>query len=629
MPRRKQSKLEYNPVNVEELFAQTETYEVPRYQRGYAWTDEEVKDLLEDLIESFTTYPDEDYLLGQMIVCPKSDEDETWELIDGQQRTTTLYLLILVAYRVLKDDPIVAFNHEARQKFGLVPNYLSTAKGNDNFPRIKVAADGETHVRILLEGESLPTKDNSPTQLNIRVAFDTISSFFSSEFANDPQKTWDFLQYVLKKVMLVRLELTDASHALRVFLKVNNRGLSLDDADLLKSLLFRKVSGQDAFESLSKRWDKASEELFKSRLKRMRSMEFLMKILIGIKTGNSVSTGRVFEEWEKQLKTEEQAVDFATGLPKQARNLKLLSNRHNPVSDVEAATLVGTHLFKMVQHFEILLAGTHLNVPSFETLIQIVEERSVLSSLSGEKNQAFERIIHPWAESVSKLPEQATPDEVRAASAKASEGLGELLITAKAKISTLRYSTQTHQLKLRYLLARIARDFQQSDGVNPRPLWDYMSTSRTADEGPGFDLDHIFPKSDAKREDWRGQDYDLIHSIGNLVLLHPGDNRLQSDALPWELQMGQDAQPVKDGAGEVIRIKQAVYAASGLAINKTLVPLPQLGILRREQIDAITLAQEIAPPSLDNWDDQSIIERQELYWSILEKQFRRNLPPEN
>jgi hypothetical protein len=622
------NKLEYNALRLEELFAQSEKYEVPRYQRGYAWTDDLVGELLSDLHESYTHFPDEDYLLGQMIVCPKSNVDKTWELIDGQQRTTTLYLLILVAYNKLKDSDVVKANFEAIQKFGLYPTHLAFAKGNDLFPRVKVAADGEEYIKTLLDGKNLTQKDKSPTQKNIRSAYEAIEGFFSSELDGDSQKIWDFLTFALENVILVRLELTDSSHALRVFLKVNNRGLSLDDADLLKSLLFRKVAGQDAFETLSKRWDKASEELFKSRLKRMRSMEFLMKNLIGIKTGKSVSTGRVFDEWEKQLVNEAQAVDFATGLPKQAKNLRLLSNQQNPLTETEATLLVGTHLFKMVQHFEVLLAGTQLSATSFEALMQIVEERAVLSSLSGEKNQAFERIIHPWAEAVSKLGEHATPDEVKVASAKASEGLGDLLVAAQAKISTLRYSTQSHQIKLRYLLGRIARDFQQSDGLSARPLGDYMSTSKSEDDGPGFDIDHVFPKSEAKRADWVGEDYDLIHSIGNLVLLHPGDNRSQSDALPWDTQQDKDGEPVTDGSGRVIKIKQSVYASSGLLINKTLVPLIDLGPQRPEQVRAIETLQLSAPPSLDSWDSQAILNRQSVYWEILERQFLRNLPIE-
>jgi len=622
------NKLEYNPVRVEELFAQSEKYEVPRYQRGFAWTDDEVGDLLGDLNESYTHFPDEDYLLGQMIVCPKSSTDNTWELIDGQQRTTTLYLLLLVAYNKLKGTDLVKSNFEAIQKFGLYPNYLAFAKQNDSFPRIKVAADGGEYVRKLLDGDAITEKDKSPTQKNIRGAYEAVESFFNQEFEGDSQKIWDFTNFVLENVVLVRLELSDASHALRVFLKVNNRGLSLDDADLLKSLLFRKVSGQDAFETLSKRWDRASEELFKSRLKRMRSMEFLMKNLIGIKTGKSVSTGRVFEEWEKQLVTEEQAVDFATGLPKQAKNLRLLSNQQNPVTEAESPILVGSHLFKMVQHFEVLLAGTHLSATSFEVLLHIVEERAVLSSLSGEKNQAFERIIHPWAESVSKLSEHATPEEVKKASSKASEGLGDLLVGAEAKISTLRYSTQSHQLKLRYLLARIARDFQQADGLGQRPLGDYLATSKSEDDGPGFDLDHVYPKSEAKRGEWIGENYDHIHSIGNLVLLHPGDNRLQADALPWEIQEDKDGVPVTDGNGKIIKIKQAVYASSGLLINKSLVELTSLGPVRPEAAIAIQDIHKKAPPTLDTWNEESIKLRQAIYWSILEKQFLNNLPRE-
>lgn len=623
----KKNKLDYSPLTVKELFGPNEMYLVPKYQRGYAWTDEEVGDLLSDLAESFRDFDNEDYLLGQIIVCPESEDNPVWELIDGQQRTTTLYLLILASYLRLRNEPLVEADLASRRTFGLVLNYLTEANGDETIPRVRVAANGEAYVLSYLTENALPDEDKSSTQHNIRSAFESFNTFFVSELDDSPRKIWDFLNYVLDKVVLVRLELRDASHALRVFLKVNNRGLTLDDADLLKSLLFRKVTSDDDFDTLSKKWDKASESLFASRLKRLRSMEYLMKALIGIETGKSISTSKVFEEWAKVLKTEIQVKEFANNLPSAAKSIQLLSKRHNPVTEIIEEQVVGTHLFKMVQHFEVLLAGAHLSAESFSKLVCIVEDRAVLSALASEKNQEFERIIHPWAEAIRKLDATSSPEQVTIASGKGREGLDDLLANAKVKFSLLRYSTQSHQLKIRYLLARVAREVQKMDGLSPSPLMSFMDTSKKKSESAGFDIDHVFPRSEVASAAWVGVGYEFIESIGNLVLLHPGDNRSQSDALPWQLTAcdveSHTHSEVEDDCR--VQIKARNYGGSGLWVNKALVEPATLGVLTSSQKEALENIQKTAPPVLEFWNVDSIKSREDFYWQVLEAQFRENI----
>jgi uncharacterized protein with ParB-like and HNH nuclease domain len=79
---------------------------VPRWQREYSWKpDEHVANLLEDLSDFFEQYKEQKkyyYLLGQIIVVQNSDDE--YEVVDGQQRLTTLYLIFTSLYRsVLKD----------------------------------------------------------------------------------------------------------------------------------------------------------------------------------------------------------------------------------------------------------------------------------------------------------------------------------------------------------------------------------------------------------------------------------------------------------------------------------------------------------------------------------------------
>jgi uncharacterized protein with ParB-like and HNH nuclease domain len=79
---------------------------------------------------------------------------------------------------------------------------------------------------------------------------------------------------------VVRLGLNTSQHALRVFQKVNNRGLQLDDADLIKSYLFQSVKSDENYSLLAKHWESATLELSKAKNKRLKPMENLMKLLM-------------------------------------------------------------------------------------------------------------------------------------------------------------------------------------------------------------------------------------------------------------------------------------------------------------------------------------------------------------
>ncbi|WP_288273929.1 DUF262 domain-containing protein [uncultured Bifidobacterium sp.] len=83
-------------LNIAELFGEGCVYRVPIYQRAYAWGNDEIKTLLDDIRRAIDG--DTQYYLGSLVVAGRgSEQNETvYEVIDGQQRLTTLYLLLAV-----------------------------------------------------------------------------------------------------------------------------------------------------------------------------------------------------------------------------------------------------------------------------------------------------------------------------------------------------------------------------------------------------------------------------------------------------------------------------------------------------------------------------------------------------
>lgn len=616
------SGLDYDPMNIAELFYIHEYYTVPRYQRGYAWGNEEIKELLTDLDEAYREFPNEAYLLGQIIICPSTDELKSidpninqWDLIDGQQRCTTLYLLVIAASRMLELKKPEVVSVAMSRKFAWRENLRSIQdKDNDNviYPRVRSASNGEEIILSLLNNKTISSTDG-PTQENILNAIEQIDSHLETYTFEELDA---FLEFVFTHVWIVRLCLESSAQALRVFQKVNNRGLTLDDADLIKNFLFQRVS-YDEFITLSEKWENATNTLSKSRMKRVKSMEFLMKALIGIRTGNSVPTGNLYREWEKLLKSEKDVQDLAAGLPDSASYLRRISFSQLPRTQEHTDLTFGCHMQGWIQQFEILLAGCHLEESAYKKLLRMVEDRTMLSYWAKEPSQAFERIIHPWARAISELDPLPSDEELWKASVKAQENFEDLASRAFLGIQKLSYATTSHRDRMRYVLARVNRAFTDKYHSVPIGMKDLMQTSK----GPakGFDLDHIFPQSSSMSEYWvQSSEKDVslgnesrylqsINSIGNFILLHPDDNRSQSDALPWS------DEKIKNIAGSELNSNKI------LGNPEYWKPTPD-----RVGPDLVEL-KELYNSDLTNWNEDAIDKRAEFYWNTLVSDIRKNL----
>jgi hypothetical protein len=486
---------------------------------------------------------------------------------------------------------------------------ISSLDADVHYPRIRAASNGEDFLNKLLNSEDLDNPDG-PTQSLILNAVEKIKFDLEKMELEELKK---FLRFVLEHVYLIRLQLKSATHAMRVFQKVNNRGLGLDGADLIKNFLFQKVDN-DEYIILSNHWDKASNTLYKARLKRVRSMEFLMKLLIGIRTGKSIPTGSLFTEWESLLGDDTAAVKLlASKLPENAGDLVRICRGELPQNGEATDITTGSYMQSWIQQFEILLAGVHLTPGIYSKLLHMVEDRTMLSYWASEPSQAFERIIHPWAAEVRKLDPNPTLAQLYASAAPALRDFDDLSKRAKVGVCKLRYSVNSHRDRMRYVLARVNRRLQGQISVSGFELSSLMRTTKGEDYG--YDLDHIFPQATRHESAWV-QNLELdselgvqrryiskVHSIGNMTLLHPQDNRNQSDAFPWEEE------------------KMTNFAGSELVVNRLVCPM---NLWPNQQDRVTTLLTSYAarfPHTVFadkvSWGEKEIDYRADFYWSVI------------
>jgi hypothetical protein len=625
------SGLQYDLLKLADLLKADRYYVVPKYQRGYAWTNDEIESLLKDLDEAWRRYPDEEYLLGQYIVCESQDTSrnpnlsrdvQQLDLIDGQQRFTTMYLFVNLAIDLIKKAiEQKRLELEPHEKKSLQTWELpTTISGLDKhlYTQVKPAQDGDIVLNSVVFETPMPEVPQSPTQEKLMDAVEQIREWLESM---EPRELFAFTSFVFKKVQLVEISLSTPAHALRVFQKVNNRGLSLDDADLIKSYLFQHVASDDDYQAIATHWQAATQKLMSANKKSLRNIETLMKLLIGIKTGKYIPKNELYETWGSVLKEDPKEVRKLAGrLEGAASQLVAISKSTRPQDSHRTDKTFGALDAGFIQPLEVLLAGSHLSVNSYDFLLGLVEDRAMLSSWSKEKNNDFEPIMHPWANAVSELDSHATRDEILEASSVALRNFEDLQKRAFLGVTSFRYTTSSHRKRMRYILARAYRAMHLQFGLIDHGMTTLMKTAPANSDEKGFDLDHVYPKSEDKKDFWRqdhSKDSELgspsrhlssIHSIGNLILLHPDDNRDQRDELPWS------------------EVKLRSLATSQLVINQALVPATSRNLGNSNLDKAINHAISLGLPQIaeETWGEEQIDAMAKFYWKLISTEIRAN-----
>ena len=212
----------------ETLFDKEVHYVIPRYQRAYAWEDKEIVQLIDDINDSTG-----DYYIGSLVVAKVKGKVETYEVVDGQQRLTTLYLLL----------------HYLKSQVGAVGKTLSfDCRPDSNYTL--------THIEALLSDEKRLADDEDRIEQSIRNGLKVIRQKF--ETGDGIQKD-DFLER-LRRVILYRIEVPEHTDLNRYFEIMNTRGEQLEQHDILKAQLMDYLSDRKKEqEFFSRVWSACSD----------------------------------------------------------------------------------------------------------------------------------------------------------------------------------------------------------------------------------------------------------------------------------------------------------------------------------------------------------------------------------
>ena len=263
------SKLSIDQRNVMNLFQDKRSdFLIPDYQRPYAWDESKCNTLWEDLFtfafpnENFDNFNDEEeYFLGP-IVTYLNKENNKLEVIDGQQRLTTLMLLLRAFYDKFlyaQDSNTVETRKEIAKCIWKTDLY-----GNPKMDELKIQSevageeDKEEFLNILKTG-IVPKNYKSKYAINFKFFKEKIDDFALrySMFVSI------FPQIIMRNCILLPIEADKQETALRIFSTLNDRGMPLSDADIFKAQLYKYYTDKGNKQDFIDKWKELEQQCSK------------------------------------------------------------------------------------------------------------------------------------------------------------------------------------------------------------------------------------------------------------------------------------------------------------------------------------------------------------------------------
>lgn len=216
------------------IFSSEFEYQIPSYQRPYSWTVEHASGLFEDLYDFYEIESEESYFLGSIVLIKKEAQPYS-EVIDGQQRLTTLTMLFAAICSLAKDEyrkelqDYIMEPGKQFQKIEAKPRLTLRKKDKDFF--LKYVQNINFEGLLSLDEARLENE----SQFNIKKNSEYFLEVLDNKFGDSHEQLGEFIQFLVMRCYLVAVSTPSQQSAFRVFSVINSRGLELQTTDIIKT----------------------------------------------------------------------------------------------------------------------------------------------------------------------------------------------------------------------------------------------------------------------------------------------------------------------------------------------------------------------------------------------------------
>ncbi len=254
--------IESNKLYVKEIFQMW--YRIPEYQRNYVWETDQVSELLDDVYSARQSNLNSEYFLSSLVLKKNHKEEGTtrfveYDLLDGQQRLTTLFLITAV----IRD--LTPASNMSRLK-SCNEAIFQMANPDDNVPeRMRIVFDIRDEVKDFVD--EYVKKENGTSQVsdlktyaedknkNISIRNMSQAILTIREHLQNGKSPDEFFPYLRSNVLMIYVAAEELEDAFHLFTVMNNRGIKLRNSDILKAENLAKVPSQPERIKFAKLWE--------------------------------------------------------------------------------------------------------------------------------------------------------------------------------------------------------------------------------------------------------------------------------------------------------------------------------------------------------------------------------------
>ncbi len=533
--------LDTKTLSFNDIIGNGKIYKVPDFQRDYSWNEDNWEDLWNDILT--INENNESHYMGSIVLLNKGDSN--YQIIDGQQRFTTLSIISLAVISKLKElassDIEKAENTERvdllmkdyiGQKDSVSLTYSSKLFLNENndsfYQRRLLTFSKPINIRKLLDSEKLLWKAYEFFTNKINNLYKNMSN--GSELAS-------FLKNIVgKNLLFIQITVEDELNAYTVFETLNSRGVELTSTDLLKNYLFSLVAKSSSdLEQVKKQWKKIIDIIG------LKNFPVFLRHYLNSKM-KLINKGSLFKAIKVSVQKDEEVFTLLDNLEESAYIYVALGNPNDEywkgnndlIESIDALKLFGVTQNKSL----LMVSHKYLDPNSFSKLLKAIVDISYRYNVIGRhQTNIMDKIYNNASILVNNGNGEISLGEIL-------NSIKDLYISDddfKNSFEGKTFNTTNSNLKkqARYTLYKIEGQIQNGAKYN------YTSDAGT--------IEHILPEN--LTEEWEmifSEDEHIrnIYKIGNFTILESNKNR--------------------DIADKNFDIKQQMYITSKYAITNTI-----------------------------------------------------------
>ena len=477
-------------------------YEVPKYQRDYSWDKEQWSDLWYDLMQMIEEK--DSHYMGYLVL--QTSDDINFKIIDGQQRITTICILILAVINYLKK--IQCSEDEKKLNEQRANTLLTTYIGNidmitlTSVNKLVLNRNNNHFYKTYLSSlQEAPKRGLNASERLMKNAFDTFSSYLKEQYKN-AEELISFVENIVNNLFFTVITVTDELNAFKVFETLNARGVQLSSSDLLKNYLFSVANEQHQtkLDELEDLWAEVSDILKETQVS-----DFLR--IYWNSNHKTIRKNQLYKTIRDEIKTSEQSFSLLRDMRKKADIYMALKSSEDELwrnnKDIRE-NLELLRLFNVTQPMSLLISAySNLSLKEFDSLLSKIVIISFRYNIICGKNPNEQEVLYNKLALDIELNKTYNINDLLNSGIYVKDAEFEQTFTYKEFV----YNSRNNQIA-KYILCKLEK----------------FEYGLTVDRDETT-LEHILP--DNPDESWEWDDSAIQqykYRLGNMALLEKGKN---------------------------------------------------------------------------------------------------------